>query len=202
MSGHARRRTASLACLVAGVGLLFAGRFVQFDDFSGFGSERWIFPFGILALILAVAAVVIAWADPRTRLWLGIALAILLALLVWQHAVNDGFRFIWTSDEGELAQLEVVVALVAVVLMTTAGAALGGGRWLVRAAAYLCGSVALVFVAFLAGLTYYDATVCKGNDGDCLAPLGGMVWGLVAIPVCLVAIVVIELVLWRRTKRR
>ena len=186
----------------AGLGLLFAGRFVQFHDVSGFGSDRWILPLGVLALVLAVGAVVIAWADPKARLWLGIAAAVLFALLVWQDLANDGFRFVWHHDEGELLAFEIVLALVAAVLMTTAGSALGAGRWLVRAAAYLCGSVAFVFVAYVAGVTYYDRTECRGADDECLALLGGMVWGLIAVPVCLVAIVVIEVVLRRRRTER
>ena len=73
-------------------------------------------------------------------------------------------------------------------------------RTLLRAAGYLCGSVVLVLGAFLAGTAYYHSTDCSDTESDCFAQLGGMVWGMIAVPLCVVAVVVIELVLWRRRR--
>jgi len=111
------RRTISLLLLVVALGLLFAGGFVQFDDTSGFGSERWILLLGGLACVAALVSVVAAWPDPKARLWLGIALAVLTGLLVWGSISNDGFRFIYHRSEGELALLELAIGLVAFVLI-------------------------------------------------------------------------------------
>ncbi|WP_328999400.1 hypothetical protein OHA18_33775 [Kribbella sp. NBC_00709] len=209
------RRSLSLLLLVVALGLLFAGGFVQFDDTSGFGSERWILPLGALAFVPAVASVPAAWPDPKARLWLGVALAVLTALLVWASISNDGFRFVWNRGEGELAMLEFATGLVAFVLIANgvqpapesetaaepAGARPGPGRWLVRTAVYLCGTIVVVLVAFAIGADYYARTECP-DDGDCLAPLGGVVWGALAVPVCGLAVLVIEIVLSRRRRRK
>jgi zinc transporter ZupT len=183
---------------VVGLVLLAAGRFVQFDDTSGFGSDQWIFPLGLLAPVPAIAAVVVAWRHPKARVWLGIALAVLAGFLVWQMTANSGFRFIWSRDEGELAQLTIALGLVAALLVATGVQK----RWLIRAAVYLCGCAVLVLIAVVAGTAYYDATDCESQDSDCLSLLGGMVWGVVSLPIAAVAIVVIEVVLWRRRNRQ
>ncbi|RZU24449.1 hypothetical protein EV645_0091 [Kribbella rubisoli] len=207
------RRTISLVLLVVALGLLFAGGFVQFDDTSGFGDEQWILLLGGLALVLALASVVAAWPQPQARLWLGIALAVLTGLLVLGSISNDGFRFIWNRSEGELALLEFATGLVAFVLIANGvqpaptgetaaepGADRPGpGRWLVRAAAYLCGTMVAVLVAIAAGADYFTRTECS-DDGDCLALLGGFVWGAVAVLACGLAVLVIEIVLWRRRR--
>lgn len=208
------RRSVSLVLLAVALGLLVAGGFVQFDDTSGFGSEQWILPLGGLAFVPAVASVVTAWPAPKARLWLGIALAVLTGLLVWLSITDDGFRFIWNRGEGELALLEFTTGLVAFVLIANGvqpapaggtaavgpGAARSGpGRWLVRTAAYLCGTVFVVLAAIAAGADYYTRTECP-EEGDCLALLGGFVWGAVALLGCGVAVLVIEIVLWRRRK--
>ena len=71
-----------------------------------------------------------------------------------------------------------------------------------RVAVYLCGSAALVFIAFIAGTAYYSATDCENAEAGCLAPLGGMVWGVLALPVAAVAIAVIAVILHRRRRRQ
>ncbi|TDW22756.1 hypothetical protein [Kribbella kalugense] len=209
------RRSLSLVLLAVALGLLFAAGFVQFDDTSGFGAEQWILPLGALAFVPALASIAAAWPDPKARLWLGIALAVLTALLVWESISNDGFRFVWNRSEGELALLEFATGLVAFVLIANGvqpapvseisaepGAGRPGpGRWLVRTAAYLCGTIVVVLVAFAAGADYYARTECP-EDGDCLAPLGGFVWGVLAVPVCGLAVLVIEIVLSRRRRRK
>jgi hypothetical protein len=209
------RRTVSLMLLVVALGLLFAGGFVQFDDTSGFGAEQWILPLGGLAFVPTLVSVVVAWPDPKARLWLGIALAVLTGLVVWESISNDGFRFIYNRSEGELALLEFATGLVAFVLIangvqptpaseTTVESGVaqpGAGRWLVRTAAYLCGTIVVVLVAIAAGADYYTRTECP-EDGDCLAALGGFVWGAVAVVACGLAVLVIEIVFWRRRRRK
>ena len=202
MRVEGRRRTVSLVLFAVGLGLLCAGGFVQFDDTSGFGSDQWIFPLGLLAVVPAVAAMVIAWPEPKARLALGIVLGVLTLVLIWQDLANDGFRFIWNQNEGELQQLEIVLFVLAFVLLTTAGARLGGGRWLLRAAAYLVGTVVVSLVATVIGVVYYGETVCADDAEECLAPLAGIFWGAAAVVVCLVAVVVIELILWSRRRRK
>jgi hypothetical protein len=198
VTGERRTAVVSVGLLLVGLASLAAGRFVQFDDTSGSGSNHWIFPLGLLAPAPAIAALVVAWRSPKARLWLGIALAVLAGFLVWQMTANSGFRFIWYRDEGELAQLTIALGLVAALLVATGVQK----SWLVRAAVYLCGSAVLVFVAVVAGTAYYDATDCETEDSDCLSLLGGMVWGVVSLPVAAVAIVVIEVVRWRRRNRQ
>lgn len=188
----------SVGLLVVGLALLAVGRFIQFDDTSGFGSEQWIVPLGLVAPVPAIAAVVVAWRSPKARLWLGIAVGVLAGFLVWQMTANSGFRFIWSRDEGELAQLTIALGLVAALLVATGVQK----SWLVRAAVYLCGCAVLVLVAVVAGTAYYDATDCESGDSDCLSLLGGMVWGLVSLPVAAVVIAVIEVVRWRRRNRQ
>ena len=201
--------------LVVALGLLFAGGFVQFDDTSGFGDEQWILPLGGLAFVPALASAVAAWPDPKARLWLGIALAVLTALLVWGSISNDGFRFIWNRSEGELALFEFATGVVAFVLIANgvqpapasetaaepSAAQPGAGRWLVRTAAYLCGTIVVVLVAIAAGADYYTRTECP-EEGDCLAPIAGFVWGVLAVPACGLVVLVIEIVLSRRRRRR
>lgn len=136
----------------------------------------------------------------KVELSLGIVLALCCGVLAWRGLGNEGFRFIWAGDEGEFTVFVIVLGLIAVILLATAGVALGAGRWLVRGAIYLCGTCALMLVALGAGTSYYDATDCPSGDSDCLSLLGGMVWALIAVPVSIVVIVVIELMLWRKRK--
>ncbi|TDD59905.1 hypothetical protein E1263_13320 [Kribbella antibiotica] len=70
---------------------------------------------------------------------------------------------------------------------------------LLRVVGYLAGAAILAYVAFLAGVEYYDRTKCAGADNtDCLGALGGFFWGVGVVALCVVAAVVIEIVLWRR----
>lgn len=194
----------SVGLLAVGILLLAAGGFVHFDDFSGTASDERNLPLGAIAVVVAIAGVLVVWRHPSARLWFGIALGVLLAFLLWQGLTNRGFRFIWAHDEGELGRLEVVLGLLAAVLIATGlqpSPRVRGGRWMVRVAAYLCGTAALVLVAVIAGTAYYDATDCASGDSDCLSLLGGMVWGLLSLPVAAVVIAVIEVVLHRRRNR-
>lgn len=197
----------ALGLLALGVFLLCIGGFVRFDDFSGFGSDHWIRPLGFVAAAAAVGAVGVACLSAQARRWLGGALVVLDLFVIWQSATNDGFRFVWNHDEGELFLLQVLLGLTALVLIATglqpfkrpAGA---GGRWLVRVAAYACGTAIATYVAFNAGVRRYETQVCTNDDCD-LGGLEGMVWALVALVVCVLVAIVIEVVQWRkRTQRR
>lgn len=194
----------SVGLLAAGVLLLAVGGFVHFDDFSGSAGNEWNMPLGAVAVVVAIIGVLVAVRIPAARLLFGVALGVLLAFLFWQGLTNRGFRFIWAHDEGELGMLEVVLGLLAAVLIATGlqpRPRVHGGRWMVRAAVYLCGAAVLVFVAVIAGTAYYNATDCESGDSDCLSLLGGMVWGLLSLPVAAVAVAVIEVVLHRRRNR-
>jgi uncharacterized membrane protein len=154
----------------------------------------------------------------QSRRWFGGALVVLDIVLAWQSLTNEGFRFIWMADEGELFLLEVAVGLVGLILLATsfqssrpaagaaASAAAGGRHWLVRVAVYLSGVVVAVIVAFFIGVSSYEAKYCgqvaSCDDDD----LSGLVWGvtgsLIALAVGVVLIVVNELVLRSRRERR
>jgi len=189
--------------LVASVAAVSSGGFVFFNDTPDTVNQR-NFPLGAVAVVLAIAAIVLALRTATARLWLGGALGLLDLFLVWQSTTNNSFRFVWGSDEGEMFMFQVVLGLTALGLIATglqpspqpeASAAAevkpSAGRWLVRAAAYLCGTVFIVFVATWAGIDYYTPTVCD----DCLDGFKGVYWGAAALAACLVAVVVIELVL-------
>ncbi|MEV6268904.1 hypothetical protein AB0L64_17130 [Kribbella sp. NPDC051936] len=139
------------------------------------------------------------------RLGVGVVLAVFFAWLVWRASTDDGFRFIWNRDEGEFIVFVGVVGLASLVLSATSlqppGFARAGGRWMVRAAAYICGASGLMLVALGAGTAYYNTTDCPTDDGDCLSLLGGMVWSLVSVAVSAVVVVVIEVVLWRHRRK-
>ncbi len=198
----------SFGLLAASLALLGIGGFVQFDDTSGFGSDQWNLPLGGVALVLAVAGIGVASVSATARLWLGGALGLLDLLVLWQSVTNEGFRFVWDHNEGELFQFLVALGLTALALIATGlqpapqakseSAKPGAGRWLVRIAAYLCGTVIIVFVATWAGIDYYTPTVCD----DCLDGLKGVYWGAAALVACLVAVVVIEFVLRSQRKQQ
>jgi hypothetical protein len=144
----------------------------------------------------------------QLRRWFGAALLLFDAVLVWQSVTNDGFRFSWQADEGELILLEVAIGLIGLVLLATSvqpprGA--GGQHWLVRVALYLSGVVVAVIVAFFVGASWYQERNC-GQVADCDDDdLGGLVWGvsgsLIALGVGVVLIIVSELVLRGRRQR-
>jgi hypothetical protein len=193
------RRTIALLLFAAALGVLVAGRFVSFDA----GSLDWIFPLGPIAAIPAAAAVVIAWPEPKARLWLGMAFAALTLLIVWQNVVNISFRFIWTSSEGELQFFELFLFLLSCLLLATAGVSLGAPRWLLRIPAYLIGTAVLSITVALIGASYYGRTCTGDEEEGCMAALGGLVLGgAVALFVSPVLIVLTEVILWRRRRRK
>jgi hypothetical protein len=66
---------------------------------------------------------------------------------------------------------------------------------------YGCVTAVLAYGAFLVGTAYYDRNLCAGDDqADCLAALGGFFWSIATIAVCLTAVVVTEIILWRRRR--
>lgn len=220
MSSQEQRSVAgSLGLFVASLALLGVGGFVQFDDTSGLGSYQWNLPLGALAAVLGVAGIGVASVSAKARLWLGGALGLLDVFLIWQSTTNDGFRFVWDRNEGQLFLFQVALGLVALVLIATglqpspreakAGtgeAKAGAGRWLVRVAAYLCGMALAAYFGFFIGADQYADRYCT-QVGACDADdLRGLVWGvngsLIALGVCLVLIVAVELVLRSRRKQQ
>jgi hypothetical protein len=200
----------ALGLLALGIVLLGVGGFVRFHDYSGSGGDQWIRPLGFLAAVLAVAGVGVAAVSTQSRRWFGGTLLVLDLVLVWQSTTNEGFRFVWNHDEGELFMLQVALGLVAFVLLATglqpsrwSNAKTGAGRWLVRGAIYACATAVVVYVALDAGGDHYHSVVCTNEDCD-LGGLYALEWGTAALGSCLVAILVVELVLFgvRRRQRR
>ncbi|MEV6414879.1 hypothetical protein [Kribbella sp. NPDC051718] len=197
-----------LGLLGLGIVLLGVGGFVRFHDSSGSGSDRWILPLGFLAALLAAGGVGIAFVSTQSRRWVGGALVLLDVVLVWQSAVNDGFRFIWMADEGELILLEIAIGLLGLVLLALSiqlpAPVAGGSNWLVRGALYLSSVVAAVIIGFFIGVRGYEAKYCgvgEGCDPDDLTGLGwGVTGSLIALAVGVVAIVVAEVVLRQQRK--
>jgi hypothetical protein len=214
-------RVQSIALVLLSLALLREGRFIQLDDTSGFGSEEWNMPLGLLALLLAGVSVAVALPDVGARRLLGLVLLVLDGAIVVQAWSNPGFRFIWSGDEGELFQLEVALFIGGLALLTrsvyrpaihhertAAGAeAAAASRDLeltgwARFIGYLTATVILVFLAFFAGVAHVEATECSGPDfgGECdLAALGGLVWAAGAIVLATVAVPVLE---WSRNARK
>ena len=196
---------------MVGLALLGAGRFVQFDQATDYNSFQWNLPLGGLAAIAAAAAIGVASANATARLWLGAILGLLDVFLIWQSITNVNFRFVWEGDEGPMMMFEIGLGLLALVLIATGlqpakdrGRApeqrVGAGRWFVRAAVYLSATVLFAFVATFQGIEYYTPADCD----ECLDGLKGLYWGIAALGISLVVVVVIELVLLnqRRNRRR
>lgn len=194
---------AVLLLLAAFVALALGG-FVQLDDTSGFGSDDWVMPLGVLAAAFAGTALVVALRDRSQRRPLGTALGCVMAAVIVLHVKDDGFRFVWHSNEGELFLFEVFGCWVALALVATGGAAppepapadnqrahsLHG--FLLRAVAYLGGTALAMFTAFSVGMSHYE------SEGD-LAAVGAFGWAALALLGCLGVIVTIEL--YRATHR-
>ncbi len=205
---------ASLALSVSAVAALFIGRFILFDDTSGFGSDRWIVPLGVLAVLLTTGSVGVGIRDRAARRALGAALAVLDAFLIVLAAADDGFRFIWGGDEGELIFLQIALGLAALFLLTPrfvsprttdeAGPARELTGW-ARFAVYSATLVVVVFAAFHAGMAHFEATACRGPgfDGECdVAALEGVVWAGAALVLVVVAATFLEVERARRSRQR
>jgi hypothetical protein len=177
---------------------------------SDVGSEAWNLPLGYLAAVLAVFSVAVAARHARARLWLGVVMAVLVAFLVWQSFANTVFRFVWARDEYEFLLFQVGLGVLAFALIATGLQPAGesgrdrpsAGRWLVRAVVYLAVTLLAAWMVGLAATRYYEKTQCVGMDENCLAGLGGLVWGMGTVAAGVVAAVVIELVLLRRRRQR
>jgi hypothetical protein len=115
--GTWRAAVIAVVLLAAAVGALAIGHFIQFDDTSGFGDEQWTLGWGMLAVPLVAASIFVAARGARARLVLAIAIIVLDVGVVSLAIVDDGFRFVWKGDEGELFMLEVVLAVIAVLLL-------------------------------------------------------------------------------------
>jgi hypothetical protein len=210
-SPRQRKVTIAVTALLAGsLCLLYVGNFIQFDDTSGAGSVKWVMWLGYAAGYAAVASVIVAAFEPNASRLHGFALLGVCLLIGFLRFTVDGFRFVWARDEGELMILLVAVSLLGLI-MTTARSSTrtsprsGVGGW-TRTVAYQCGVVVAMFVAFNAGVDYFDRTVCSapGVDGDCGAGIfGGLTWASITLLVGLAAVVVSEVAIrWRRARVR
>jgi hypothetical protein len=192
--------------------LLALGDFIQVDDVSGLGSEEWNLPLGYLAALAAVAAVVVSLFDRRARQALGGALLLLDAVVFVWSSVDDGFRFVWTDNEGELLLLQLALGLVGLALMTpslrtplddpgSADPGRGISGW-ARAVGYLTALVVVTGLALYLGILHFEHTECAGTHGDCeLGGLEGLVWATLAFVAMLVVIAVTEVVVRVRRAR-
>jgi hypothetical protein len=216
MPARARSRLVNVALAASGLlggslALLYVGHFIEFDDLSGSGSQEWVMPVGLLAGLAAIGSCIVATTQPTVRRLLGGAIAALDAWLIWQAATNDGFRFIWGGDEGDLVLFQIGLGMTALVLMTprflviaestgsTRSAPVLSGQ--ARALSYLGLSLLVVFSAFVLGMAHFESTQCSGPefDGECdLAGLEGMVWGMAALVCTAVVIAILEVIRLRR----
>ena len=226
-SRPADRKLLASALFALSLVFLFIGNFIQFNDTSGFGYNEWRMPFAFLAVLAVAGSVVVGLPDASARRLLGWVMLVLDALVVMQMIVNDGFRFVWEDDEGELFQFVVLLGIAGLALLTRAvyepseptpgpgptelappkQAALATFEmtpW-ARFVAYLAATVVLVFVAFSMGATHFENTECSGPDfgGECdLAGLEGMVWAAGVILLAVIAIPTFEVVRHLRRSRR
>lgn len=204
---------AALGLFVTSLVLLYLGGFIQFDDTSGFGSTEWVMSVGLVAGLAALCSVAVAISRGTARRALGAMMAVLTFLIIVQVTTNDGFRFIWAGDEGELVYLQVLLALASLILLTprffkpreTTGRAASSralSPW-ARAVVYLCALVLVVFVAFLQGVAHFESTECSGPDfgGECdLAGIEGLLWAAVAFILVVAVVATTEVVLTRKRR--
>lgn len=190
--------------------LLWVGEFIQFNDTSGFGGDRWEMPYGAAAALASVAGLGVALSAYPARRAYGFLLCVVGAALVAGVMIADGFRFVWSEDEGELFLFLCALTVVAVTLSlprfarSPESGESGAPRltgW-ARAAAYVVGLPVLVFIAFGAGVRYFEETEC-GGGGECdIAALSGLVWSTATFVLGLVAIFVLEMMIRVRARRR
>lgn len=202
---------AALSLFAASLVLLQLGGFIQLDDTSGFGSDRWNLPLGLLALFLAAVALGVALSERTARRALGGAWAVLAVALVVLSLTDDGFRFVWGGDEGELVMFMVGLALGAAALLTpTLYVRRPAGDFVrdpeppasgwARTVGYLCATVIAMYLAFHIGIRHFKSTQCVGTGGECdVAVLEGLLWVVVTFFLGIVAITANE---WRLRRRR
>lgn len=212
----------TLALFLASLVALRVGQFIQFDDRSGFGDADMVMPLGVLAVLLALGALVAGSKESMARRSLGGALLILDATIVAIAASDDGFRFIWTTYEGELFTFEIMLGVTGLVLLTPAflspsrpAGPAGDAVEVVqesprltawaRASIYLCLLTIAMFSAFVVGVSYYETTECSGPEGgECdMAAFGGIFWAMCTFVLGVIVIVATEVVLAvkRRSRR-
>jgi hypothetical protein len=199
----------SLALFVVSLLLLRAGNFLQLDAEPGAARSGWDLPLGYLALLTAVAAIAVSVFDRRARQLLGGALLLLDAVIFFWTGADDGFRFVWSDNEGEGLLLQVVLVLVGLALMTPSfrtpvdddevpgspggepprGAVTGWARTVI----YLALVLVVPSVALYAGIIHFDSTQCADEDGACdLGFLEGVFWATIALVLVVVGIVATE----------
>jgi hypothetical protein len=170
--------------LVGALAAMWIGRFITLDDRSGPAYEDDILGFAYLAALMAIAGVCVAWSVPRVRRRAGWFLLAVAITLFTASRILPGFRFGWGGDEGELFEFEVLLLLVGLTMARPPlrpplpGETRRRSSFWRRLPVYLAVTLALMVVAFFAGVTYYDNNECSTADygGEC--DLGGL-WGLI-----------------------
>lgn len=204
-----KRTSSTLGLLVASVVVLHLGRYVQYDDTSGSGSNEWVTALGPLAFVAAAASVVTALPEARSRRALGVAWCVTGAAIVVGAVLVDGFRFIWSDSDGELVLFVPAVVLGGLGLVGSAaprraGVATPTVPGLLRLVLYVAGTALLSMLAFGLGAAHFDATRCDGPEvTDCdLAGLEGLIWAAVTVVLGLLGSIVNETRLLVRNRRR
>ncbi len=204
----------ALGLFGASLVLLLVGRFIQLDDTSGSGYNDSVLPLGYLAGVLGFAGVVVSSAERTARRLLGGVLLVLVAGVILLAVTDDGFRFIWRNDEGELMLFVITVGITALVLLTprfTAAAATTGSTqtapafsgW-ARGLIYLLASIAVTVIAFGLGAAHSDSTSCQDTSaGECdLSGVEGAAWAAAALALMIMVVILSEAVRFRRRARR
>jgi hypothetical protein len=196
----------AVGLLVAAVALLCLGGFVHLDDTSGFGSDAWVMPLGAVAVVLGAAAIGKALRHRDERRPLGTALGILVVAVMLLARTDDGFRFVWHSNEGELYLAAAVAGWGALALYALGGLerpTIGGAPApvLLRIVIYVFCTGVATMMAFDQGTRDFFEDECQGG-GDCdLAALAGMGWAAITLLVSIAVIALYEIVRHDRQRR-
>jgi len=204
----------SLGLLATSLVLLYVGDFLSLDDTSPFTSHDASTSLGYLAAAAAAASVVVSLFDRVARQALGGALLLLDAVIFFWSGADEGFRFVWTDDDGEFLILQLTLVLLGLALMTPsfrapvddtvdgdAGRRRAVTGW-ARTVIYLSLLVVVPFVALFLGVAHFESTECGGAGGDCdLGFLEGLVWATIAVVVVVVGIVGTEVTVRVRRAR-
>lgn len=201
----------ALGLLAGTLVLLYLGHFIQFDDTSGFGSEKEVLPLGIAAGFAATASLVVVCFETTLRRLFGGVVLLLVVLVGILNATLDRFRFLWAGGEGELWYFLIVLGMLALVLTTPplpAAPAPAGANARVavmsgwaRGVAYIGVVVLVVLTSFNLGISHFESTSCSAPDfdGECdLAVLEGLLWAAAAFLAAVVLAAVLEALVRKR----
>ncbi len=194
-----RRSLVSVGLLAGSLAAAVVGGYVEWSDTDGWQDREpapWLAPVGVLLLL---AGVVIACTERRARRVAGGVLAAsaagVEAIRIW---VDRDLRFVWGPDDPMELFLVPAFLLGLAMLLPRVRSPRGGVTGWARAVGWLAAVVLAPVIATLAGASYYGAHDCNGSGDDCMAALGGVWWGVVALAAVVVIALVTEVVLARR----